>query len=175
MGSKSGRLYSFFAGDHDRIDDLFKLATQVKEAVDLGLYEQFRGGLLRHIGMEERILIPAAQRASGDKKLAVVEKIRLDHGAIAALLVPKPIPLVLSALKAILTKHNELEEQSGGLYEVCEQLTENELDRLMKQLAEVAEVSTNPLQEPSKVLDATRRALSRAGYNLDSYKPETSA
>lgn len=164
-----GRLYSFFAGDHDRIDDLFKRATRVKDAVDLRLYEQFRAGLLRHIAMEEKILIPAAQRAAGGKRLPIVERIRLDHGAIAALLVPKPIPLVLNALHAILTKHNELEEQSAGLYEVCEQLTGNELDELMKQLAEAPEVPTNPLQEPSKVLDATRRALSRAGYDLDSY------
>ena len=175
MDYNRGKLYSFFAGDHDRIEDLFKWATQDKEAVDLRFYEQFRAGMVRHIGMEEKILIPAAQRAGGGEKLALAAKIRLDHGAIVALLVPAPIPIVLNALNAILTKHNELEERAEGLYELCEQLTENEIDDLLKQLREAPEVPMNPHQEPSKVLDATRRALARAGYNLDDYEQDASA
>jgi hypothetical protein len=40
--------------------------------------------------MEERVLIPAARRARGGAALPVARLLRLDHGAIAALLVPPP-------------------------------------------------------------------------------------
>ncbi|MEP6889972.1 MAG: hemerythrin domain-containing protein, partial [Nitrospirota bacterium] len=59
-------------------------------AVDQGTYDQFRAGLLRHIGTEEKILLPAAQRLRGGQPLPIAAKLRLDHGAIASLLMPPP-------------------------------------------------------------------------------------
>jgi NAD(P)H-hydrate repair Nnr-like enzyme with NAD(P)H-hydrate epimerase domain len=40
--------------------------------------------------MEERVLIPATRRALGGDALLVARRLRLAHGAIAALLVPTP-------------------------------------------------------------------------------------
>jgi Hemerythrin HHE cation binding domain len=165
-----GPLYKFFAEDHDRLEELFREATADRTHVDMGLYNEFRAGLLRHIGMEEKILLPAAQKAGDGKKVSMADKIRLDHGAIAALLVPKPMPVILNALRSILSKHNELEEQVNGMYEVCEELTVNEQKQLLDRLESTPAVPTNPLMEPSRVLDATKRALARAGYNLDDYE-----
>jgi len=49
--------------DHGRLEGLLQSAVAQAGSVDQGLYDQFRAGLLRHIGMEEKILLPAARRA----------------------------------------------------------------------------------------------------------------
>ena len=48
------------------------------------------------------------------------EGLHVDHGALAALLVPTPTPAILDAIRTILENHNPLEEGPGGLYEECE-------------------------------------------------------
>jgi hypothetical protein len=165
-----GRLYRFFADDHDRLERMLEKATENPEQVDLHAYDTFRSGLLKHIGMEEKVLLPAAQHARGGERLPIADRIRLDHGAIAALLVPTPSPTILNALRAILAKHNNLEEQQGGLYEACEELTIDTVDTLVERLKAMPSVPINPMKAPERVLDATRRALVRAGYNLADYE-----
>src|SRR5581483_6857560 len=49
--------------DHERLDALLRRAFASAGSVDSEAYDAFRRGLLRHIGMEEKILLPAAQRA----------------------------------------------------------------------------------------------------------------
>ena len=105
----TGKLYKYFAGDHRRLDDLLDRATAKPDAIDMELYGKFRLGLLRHISMEEKILFPAAQRYNGGEPLAVTAKLRLDHGAIAALLVSPPSRTIIAALRAILKVHDLLE------------------------------------------------------------------
>jgi hypothetical protein len=63
-------------------------------------------GLLKHIAMEEKILLPAAQKLRAGEPLPVAPKLRLDHGALAALLVPTPTRPVMAAIQAILRVHN---------------------------------------------------------------------
>jgi hypothetical protein len=46
---------------------------------------------------------------------AMAAKLRLDHGALAALLVPTPTLAIIAALRAILGTHNVLEEGAGGV------------------------------------------------------------
>ena len=58
-------------------------------------------------------------------------KVRLDHGALAALLVPTPTPVIITALRTILRAHNPLEEGPGGLYECCEQLAGAQAEALL--------------------------------------------
>jgi hypothetical protein len=58
----SGALTSCLAGDHTRLDGLLERAMTAGGAVDRGAYAEFRAGLLRHISLEEKILLPAAQR-----------------------------------------------------------------------------------------------------------------
>ena len=96
----SWMLYRFFAADHRRLDTFLRRAMTDAEVIDRGAYAEFRAGLLRHIGMEEKILLPAAQRLGGGKPLAMAAKLRLDHGALAALLVPTPTPTIIAVLRA---------------------------------------------------------------------------
>jgi hypothetical protein len=62
-------------------------------------YAEFRAGLRRHIGMEEKILLPAARSANEGEPLASAAKLPLYHGALAALLVPTPTGLIIVAIR----------------------------------------------------------------------------
>lgn len=166
----SGSVSRFLADDHRRLAALLQRAATRPNAIDHTAYAEFRVGLLKHIGMEEKILFPAAQRARGGKPLPIAAKLRLDHGALATLLVPTPTPTIITALRAILTAHNIIEEEPGGVYEVCEQLAGPEAEALLAQLRAAPEVSASLYSDGPRVLDATRRALARAGYDLGDYE-----
>jgi hypothetical protein len=162
----AGKIYRYLADDHQRLDDLLDRAVSDPENIDMASYAQFRSGLLKHIGMEEKILFPAARRIRGGEPLPVAAKLRLDHGALTALLVPSPTPQVIAALRAILTLHNPIEEDPGGVYETCEELVGAEVDEILRQLQEAPEVRVLPHVDNPFVMEATRRALARAGYDL---------
>jgi hypothetical protein len=158
-------LYRFFAADHRRLDTFLRRAMTDAEVIDRGAYAEFRAGLLRHIGMEEKILLPAAQRLGGGKPLAMAAKLRLDHGALAALLVPTPTPTIITALRAILEAHNALEEGPGGVYECCEHLVGAEAEALLAELHTAPEVPVAAHADGPQVMDVVRRTLIRAGYD----------
>jgi hypothetical protein len=159
----------YLALDHERIDILLERATLRREKIDLDSYARFRQGLLRHIGIEEKILIPSLHAVLHEESKEVLSKIRTDHSAIVALLVPEPLPGIIAALRDILAKHNELEEQNGGFYEMCTLLSASEIAELTVKIKDAPEVRAMPNNPDPRVLEATRRALERAGYNLDDY------
>jgi hypothetical protein len=162
-----GTLYRFLADDHARLDGLLRRAVVNADRIDGAAYAEFRAGLLKHIGMEEKILLPAAQAARNGEALPIAAKLRLDHGAIAALLVPSPTPKIVAALRAILTAHNAVEEGPGGVYDTCERLAAEQAGRLLARLRAAPEVPVSPYNDSPRVLPATRRALERAGYALE--------
>jgi len=162
-----GKIYRYLAGDHKRLDALLERAMSDPENIDAAAYAQFRLGLLKHIGLEEKILLPAAQRLRGGEPLAVAAKLRLDHGALAALLVPTPTPRVITAIRAILKVHNPIEEDPGGMYEQCEELAGAEIDEILRQLQDAPGVRVVPNFDGPNVLEATRRAVAKAGYDLE--------
>ena len=163
----AGIIHRYLADDHRRLDGLLERAISDPENIDMSAYAQFRAGLLKHIGMEEKILLPAAQRLRGGDPLPVAAKLRLDHGGLVALLVPSPTPRVVAAIRAILTAHNPVEEDPGGIYEQCEELAGAGADEILRQLKAAPEVRALPHVDSAFVLDAARRALARAGYELD--------
>jgi hypothetical protein len=168
----NGPLYKFFVEDHRRLEELLDAATARAPQYEMDLYSKFRARLLRHIKMEENVIIPAAQKARGGEPLPLAAKIRLDHGALVALLVSQPSPTIINALRGILTKHNPLEENPGGLYNRCEELAGGDLEEMMKRVEDVPEVPVLPLKSGPNILEATKRALERAGYKLDDYSQE---
>ena len=160
-----GKIHRYLAGDHQRLDGLLERAMS-GQTIDAAAYHPFRAGLLKHIAMEEKILLPAAQRLRGGEPLAVAAKLRLDHGALAALLVPTPTPAVIAAIGAILKLHNHIEEDPGGMYEQCEQLAGAEIDQILRQMQDAPDVRVAPNFDGPNVLEMTRRALAKAGYDL---------
>jgi hypothetical protein len=164
-----GKIHRYLAGDHARLDALLLRATARPDIVDALPYAEFRKGLLKHISMEEKILLPAAQRLRGGERLPIAVKLRLDHGALAALLVPSPSPGLIAAIRAILIAHNPIEEGPGGLYETCEQLAGAEIDEILARLKSAPEVPVLPHNDGPGVFDAMRRALAKAGYALEDF------
>ncbi|HXQ22069.1 MAG TPA: hemerythrin domain-containing protein [Candidatus Acidoferrales bacterium] len=162
-----GPVARFLIADHRRLDELLQRATANPADIDRTAYAAFRAGLLKHIAMEEKVLLPAAQRARGGTRLDVAAKLRLDHGALAALLVPTPTPAIVAALRAVLAAHNPLEEDAGGVYEVCETLAGADADALMATLRATPEVPVHAHVDGPRIVAATQRALARAGYDLD--------
>jgi hypothetical protein len=160
-------LYQFFTNDHRRIDELLNKATQKPDDVQMEYYHQFRTGLLKHIKMEEKILFPAAQKANGNVPLPLAGKLRLDHGALTSLMVVPPSPEVIKVLLHVLDQHDMLEEEPGGMYDVCEKLTEGETNGLLQELEKVAEVPVHPFNEAGYALDVAKRTLLRAGFDFD--------
>ena len=159
-----GPIARYLANDHARLDGLL-----TRGASDPAAYADLRGGLLRHIGMEEKILLPAAQRARGGDPLPAAARLRLDHGALAALLVPTASPAIRAALRGILERHNALEEGPDGVYAACERLAGDESATLLASLRAFPEVSVNPHVDSELVESATRRALVRAGYAFEDF------
>jgi Hemerythrin HHE cation binding domain len=162
----SGKIHRYLAGDHERLDALLERAMSDPENIDAAAYGQFRSGLLKHIGMEEKILLPAIQKLRGGEPLSVASKLRLDHGALVALFVPSPTASVVAVIRAILKAHNPIEEDPGGVYDQGEELTGAEADEIFHRLQNYPEVKGLPHVDTAFVMEATRRALARAGYGF---------
>jgi hypothetical protein len=154
-------LHDFLAADHDRLD-LLLAASDAGDSVRLGPFGEFRSGILRHIAIEEKRLIPAASAARGEA-LAIAPRLKADHGAITALLVPTPTPAILERLRSILIPHNEREEEEGGLYDLCDRaLGEDAAARPVEELRSFPGVALRPFNDIPEVHAHIDRAIARA-------------
>lgn len=161
---KAGLVTDFLIEDHRRLETLLQKAVAHVDQVDQEAYAQFRAGLLHHIGMEEKILLPAAQRLRDGEPLLIATRLRLDHGALATLLIPTPTAAVIATIRSILEEHNILEEGPGGLYEICDKLAGSEAAQLLAKLQAAPEVTVLPHSDTPTVMNTIHRALERAGY-----------
>lgn len=138
----AAELYAYLSADHARLDALLAASLRDDGAVDTATYGEFRRGLLRHIAIEEKILLPEIRRRRGSS--VVEEQIHLDHAALASLLVPPPTRAEIETIRSILEMHNPLEERPQGLYETFEELTRDELDRIMERIRAIPPVPLSP-------------------------------
>ena len=161
-----GVLYRYMSEDHDRLDALLESATARPDVIDMDPYSEFRKGLLRHISMEEKIVLPAITRWQGGTKAAIAERLRLDHSAIVSLLVPPPMSSIILTLRSILAVHNPLEEQKDGLYELLEGLAGPETETMLGELRAAPLVPVVPHNPQADILELTKRTVSRAGYEF---------
>jgi hypothetical protein len=157
-----GPISQFLADDHRRLEALLEQAAAVSP-VDVALFEQFRAGLLRHIGMEEKVLLPAVKRVRGGLPLPLARQLRLDHGAIAAMLVPAPTQAGVKRLRALLELHDGLEEGPSGVYSDCDRLLAAEPTALIGQLQAYPPVRTAPHNDGPAVERHIDETLALAG------------
>ncbi len=152
-----GPIHRYLAQDHARLDDLLARAASGDDTA----YPPFRGGLLRHIAMEEKVLF-----AESRPELAtLIARLHADHAALASLLVPSPTASILRTVREILDEHNAIEEREGGLYEACEKLAGGHADALVTRMSELPAVRVSRhVDEPrihehiARMLEARRRA-----------------
>jgi hypothetical protein len=134
-----GAIERFMVEDHARLDRLLAAATAV-DPIDETAYARFRHDLLRHIAMEEKVLLPYAREKRGGTALPVAPALRADHGAIAKLLVRSPTMVIVDELREALARHNPLEEGPTGLYAECDALAGDDADAVVSLLREQPKV-----------------------------------
>lgn len=150
--------------EHALLDELLAKAADGGGAAGAEAYQRFRERLLRHIRIEERILLPMAARKRGEA-LALAARLRLDHGALAALLMLPPVDRAFRAIRAVLDAHNPLEEAAGGVYEQCENLAGPEITGLLAEIAATPRVPVSSWVNSPKIFAAAARVLARAGHD----------
>ncbi|MCK9481605.1 MAG: hemerythrin domain-containing protein [Bacteroidia bacterium] len=160
-------LFHFFTNDHREIESLLDSADSASDAIKMQPYNEFRTRLLTHIKMEEKVLFPAAQEANGGVALALQAKLRLDHGAITALMVPPPTKELIRVIRFVLEAHDRLEEDAGGMYEICENLTEAKTEELLNNLRQTPPVPVVKFNPAPFALESAKRSLKRAGFDYD--------
>jgi hypothetical protein len=163
-GSSAGPMSHFLSEDHNRIDELLTRAIGADNQIDAEVYDGFRRALLRHIGMEEKIVLPAVERRQG-APLPVAAQLRLEHGAIASLLVLIPTPQIVSVIRRVLKQHNAREEGSDGVYSAAERVLQSSAVEVLAQLRAAAEIPLKRCLTTPRVVAATRRTLTRAGFD----------
>ena len=154
-----GPLASWFSADHARLDALLRRSAADLRAFDLPAFEAFRAGLLKHIALEEKFLLPAARKARGGEPLPLARRLRVDHGAIASLLVPTPDAAIAAELGTILEPHNAVEEGPEGLYQACDQLLAAEAEALLEKIRAYPDVKVSPHRDVPGVYRTAEEAL----------------
>jgi len=162
----AGKIHRYLADDHRRLEELLRQATATAGGIAAQPFWEFRAGLLRHIAMEEKILLPAAQKAQAGKPLPAAAKLRLDHGALAGLLVLTPTEAIVAAIRTILTAHNPLEEGPDGVYMQCEQLAAPEVEELLMRLQSAPPVAMAPYADSPIAVQSAHHAVTRAGFDV---------
>jgi len=166
-----GPIARFLVDDHARLDGLLRRALARPGEVDREPYDAFRGGLLRHIGIEEKILMPAAREARGGEPLPLARRLRIDHGAITSLLVPTPTPAIAAELRSILDPHNLVEEETGGLYDTYDALLAGRATELLERMEAYPPVKVARYQDGPNVQRTAASALAASARQFDRKPP----
>lgn len=141
-----GPIERFMTEDHVRLDRMLEGIDADPDTLELALYDAFRRGLFRHIGQEEKILLPFARAKRDGVPLAMASTMRAEHGEIVKLLATSmPTRDLCDQLRVKLGKHNALEEGEHGLYARCDALAGTEATGVVARLRAAPEV---PLARP---------------------------
>jgi hypothetical protein len=162
----SGRINDFLSQHHTYLDGLLKKTTADPERLDLDAYAKFREGLLWHIGVEEKILLASAKAAQGGMPIPAASALRLHHAALASLLVMTPRRAVIDAIRKILSDHNPLEENSGGVYDQCETLIGYDSEALLSRIHSAPPVLLASYADSEISLQTARTCLKNAGFDI---------
>ena len=157
--------------DHERLDGLLR-ATWAGETIDTAAYGAFRAGLLRHIGIEEKLLIPLVRGRLSEAALALAKQLKLDHAALVALLVPTPTREIVGQLKALLAQHNPLEEgEEGrdGFYAICARLAATDEEAVIRRIDAAPPVPLAAHHDGARAFANITRLLRAAGRDRASH------
>ena len=160
----SGPLRDYLTNDHNVLDALLKFAIEQPGVIELDAYSDFRKRLLRHISIEEKIVLPAIERWQGGRKAPMQDRLHMDHGVIASLMVPPPTRSLIRTLQSIFTVHNPIEEDDGGLYDLFETLAGPETNKYLLLMKEAPEVRVLPHNDRPDLLEFAKQSLVKAGY-----------
>jgi Hemerythrin HHE cation binding domain len=165
--ASGGPLTRHLAEDHDRLEALLARAVAAPGAVEREAYDAFRAGLLRHIALEEKILVPALREALGGEPPPEWRRLRIDHGAIASLLVPSPTGELVQELRSILDPHDDFEEAPDGLYARADALLAPRADELLARMRAYPPVKVAAYSDGPRVLRRAEDALRQSALQFE--------
>ncbi len=161
-----GPVTAYLAEDHARLDALLAQAVRHRGGVDLAPYGAFRAGLLRHIGIEEKVVFPALRAARGGEHHPDWRRLRIDHGAVTSLLVPPPTPDLVAELRSILEPHDALEEAPGAVYACADALAASDAETVARMMRAYPPVKVAPYRDGPRVLHRAEDALRVSALQL---------
>lgn len=167
LAAAPGPIRRFLDEDHRRLDALVGRLVDGDGVVDRAVDDALRRGLLRHLAWEESILMRLAQALREGEPLPFMTRVRLEHRAIRALLVPTPSAAVATTLARVLAAHARTEAATGGLYDLCDTLVSSDAGAVVERLRRTAEVDPPPHDDGHECLAAARRALAQADLAAD--------
>jgi hypothetical protein len=162
-----GPITRYLAEDHARLDALLTRSILPSDGMDLDAFGQFRAGLLRHIAIEEKLVFPALRDARGGEPHPDWIRLRIDHGGITSLLVPRPTPELVTEIRSILEPHNALEEGPGSVYESCDQLPAEKVAAVLDRARAYPPVRVAPYRDGPRVLRRAADALRLSAMQFD--------
>lgn len=118
-------LRAWLVRDHEEISAL-ALDARAPYGIDNEAFDRFRERLLRHIGVEDRLLFFQIERISDASLAEAISELQIDHAALMSLLVPTPDLVLAQEIAGLLERHNQLEECHGGVYDQCMALLDDE-------------------------------------------------
>lgn len=155
----------FLTQTHEELRDLLDKSLSV-EGVQLEPYEAFRTELLKHIGVEEHIVLPLVEERSPQRFFAL-KQIRLEHRAIGMLLALQPSGEIITVIRNLLKKHDFLEETPDTLYDILDDCCADDQPELLKRIREYPGLPLSDVVEETPTLEDARRAIYRAGYTWE--------
>jgi hypothetical protein len=158
-----GPIHRLLALDHERLDALLTRAAADAARIDFVAYHEFRVGILRHIGIEEKILLPTASERGG-APLPVAARLKSDHATLATLLVPTPTHEIVAGIRRVLVAHNPLEEDEGGMYDAVDRLLGRaESAAVLERIRLAPPPPVMPYRDTPRILERIERVLREAG------------
>jgi hypothetical protein len=152
-----GAIRRWLEADHRALEALLDRADH-RGRFDSVAFASFRSRLLRHIGIEEKVLLSAVRDVRGEP-LSRARQIRVEHAAIASLLVPTPDVALVGELRALLRAHDLLEEGPDGVYAECEAILGARADALVAEAEAFPEVPVAPHADGPRVVRTAEEAL----------------
>ncbi len=133
------RLTDVLLREHRELLAMIAACTPRDGEVDLQAFDRYRLRQLRHVAIEEKVLLPVlAGRASLSP--AFQNGLRKDHEAIVVLCVTAPDPDFVHDLQEFISWHQRVEEQPGGLFDLYDQQVGDDrgVDKALAQLPAIA-------------------------------------
>ncbi len=159
------RLTDVLIHEHQELLALLHRCVSAAGALNLRLYDEFRLRQLRHLAVEEKVLLPML-RERGALPAAFHNGLRKDHEAVVVLCLTAPNPDFVRDLYELLAWHHKVEEEPGGVYQLFDQQVgdDPEVDRA---LARLPPVTLPPYATGDKVPGLLRQVMRELGVAGD--------
>jgi hypothetical protein len=158
-----GLIYQRMQADHARIRELLEGVCS-PDGIDFGAYQRFRGGLLRHIAIEDNILAPAVKKLREGVDLPALRQSKLENAALASMLVPTPTNEIVARLQKLLVKSDKFAKGPEGLYAELERIEGADLEALCRRMDSAPAASLAAYRDGPKTFEAIEKSMLAAGW-----------